>query len=465
MPNIIQIEELVYSRLPRISKSEWLKMLSKQGVANDYALLLDDYLLIEQTDYRFSNGNYISSERTVYNIDYTTYDTAENTPNPDNTEEIITVRYDSTHDRYYVYYTHFPIEDIPQTPDLSHILSEADIPSSDLFVQAPVEEQLVSFLPPKQQQPEPKKTQPSVSSTPSIPTTEYRKPWRQKRLAQLKELYLAGYTLRQIVNEFDCTPEGAIYQLKTYLGIEHPFEQKNDEPKAQQSQQPTPPKSSPSQQPKIKEKHIGRYTWDGEIVLSYLYSHPRATVNEIASSQYGSGYKAAKRDIIQCLTGYFSGYVEKDHRTGGYRLNQKGINEIRPYIESQGTPEISLEEYQSMLQHLHRSKNANGHIAPHKIILMLAIISYFKKHVVRVMEIDNDMKVFFMDYWRKYVHSDEWSPNIRMPWEHMGSEPFWHWVNEGSTTEAYLDDDLYYMIHHSKESRIKLKQTLLDLLK
>ena len=268
--------------------------------------------------------------------------------------------------------------------------------------------------------------------------------------------------MRQIVNEFDCTPEGAIYQLKTYLGIEHPFEQKNDAPKPQQ---PTPPKSSPSQQPKIKEKHIGRYTWDGEIVLSYLYSHPGATVNEIASSQYSSGYKAAKRDIIQCLTGYFSGYVEKDHRTGGYRLNQKGINEIRPYIESQGTPEISLEEYQSMLQHLHRSKNANGHIAPHKIILMLAIISYFKKHVVRVMEIDNDMKVFFMDYWRKYVHSDEWSPNIRMPWEHMGSEPFWHWVNEGSTTEAYLDDDLYYMIHHSKESRIKLKQTLLDLLK
>ena len=118
MPNIIQIEELVYTRLPRISKSEWLKMLSKQGVSNDYALLLDDYLLIEQTDYRFSNGNYISSERTVYNIDYTTYDTAENTPNPDNTEEIITVRYDSTHDRYYVYYTHFPIEDIPHTPDL-----------------------------------------------------------------------------------------------------------------------------------------------------------------------------------------------------------------------------------------------------------------------------------------------------------------------------------------------------------
>lgn len=232
MPNIIQIEELVYTRLPRISKSEWLEMLSKQGVANDYALLLDDYLLIEQTDYRFSNGNYISSERTVYNIDYTTYDTAENTPNPDNTEEIITVRYDSTHDRYYVYYTHFPIEDIPHTPDLSHILSEADIPSSHPFVQAPIEEQLVSFLPTKPQQLEPKKTQPSVSSTPSTTTNEYRKPWRQKRLARLKELYNKGYTLRQLLNEFDgCTEQGIIYQLKTYLGFQTPFaKQSNGHP-------------------------------------------------------------------------------------------------------------------------------------------------------------------------------------------------------------------------------------------
>ena len=464
MPNIIQIEEWVYTRLPRISKSEWLKMLSKQGVANDYALLLDDYLLIEQTDYRFSHGNYISSERTVYNIDYTMYDTAENTPNPDNTEEIITVRYDSTHDRYYVYYTHFPIEDIPHTPDLSHILSEADIPSSHPFVQAPVEEQLVSFSTPKQQQSEQEKTQPTTLSTTS---TEYRKPWRQKRLARLKELYHAGYTLRQIVNEFECTPEGAIYQLKIYLGIDHPFEQKKEEPKIQPGVSPKSNGESglrlekQTHAPKTKEKHIGRYTWDGEIILSYLYNHPGATINEIASSMR----PLTKREINKCLTGYFFIYVEKDSRTGGYRLNQKGINEIRPYIESQGTPEISIEAYQSMFQHLQRSKNANGHIAPQKIILMLAVISHTKKYLGRVMKIDADMKVFFMDYWRKYVHSDEWTPSILMAWNDMGAEPFWHWVNEGSTTEAYLDDDLFYMIHHIKESRIKLKQTLIDLMK
>ena len=223
MPNIIQIEELVYSRLPRISKSEWLKMLSKQGVANDYVLILDDYLLIEQTDYRFSNGNYISSERTVYNIDYTTYDTAENTPNPDNTEEIIIVRYDSTHDRYYVYYTHFPIEDIPHTPDLSHILSEADIPSLHPFVQAPAEKHIDTPVTPRSVQPTPQ-PKPEPTPTPSFTSTEYHKPWRQKRLTRLKELYNKGYSIQQILMEFEgCTEAGVKYQLKTYLGIEHPF--------------------------------------------------------------------------------------------------------------------------------------------------------------------------------------------------------------------------------------------------
>lgn len=367
MPNIIQIEELVYTRLPRISKSEWLKMLSKQGVSNDYALLLDDYLLIEQTDYRFSDGNYISSERTVYNIDYTTYDTAENTPNPDNTEEIITVRYDSTHDRYYVYYTHFPIEDIPHTPDLSHILSEADIPSSHPFVQAPVEEQLVSFLPPKQQQPEQKKTQPSVSSTPSIPATEYRKPWRQKRLAQLKELYHAGYTLRQIVNEFDCTPEGAIYQLKTYLGIDHPFEQKNDAPKPQ-----------PQPQPKLQEH----------------------------------------------------------------------------------TPKNGTEYYKKLFCNMCRSKNEYGEYAPHKVILMLAVLQILKYPSFPFKK-DFRLQVAFMDNWQKYVKSSHWTPNLNMPWEHMPSEPFWQ--GEPNSREASVDPQLQKLIMN-KDTRKELKASLISLL-
>lgn len=68
-------------------------------------------------------------------------------------------------------------------------------------------------------------------------------------------------------------------------------------------------------------------------------------------------------------------------------------------------------------------------------------------------------------YWTDVdEHCADWTPNIYMPWEHMTSEPFWHWVTEGSTTEAYLDDDLYYMIHHGKSARIALKNTLIEML-
>lgn len=136
MSSIIQIEELVYTRLPHTSAEEWMGMLLQQGVPEPFVNLLDDYLLIEQTDYRFDNGEYLSSERTVYNIDYTTYDIEENAPNPDNTEEIVSVKYDSERDIFYVYHTHYVkiqvlIEEYP------YIFSEADAPSSLPSIQSP----------------------------------------------------------------------------------------------------------------------------------------------------------------------------------------------------------------------------------------------------------------------------------------------------------------------------------------
>lgn len=69
MSKIIRIEELVYSRVPHVSKDDWIDMLSAQGVHIDYTTFKDDYLLLEQSDYRFENGKMISSVRMVYNID------------------------------------------------------------------------------------------------------------------------------------------------------------------------------------------------------------------------------------------------------------------------------------------------------------------------------------------------------------------------------------------------------------
>lgn len=129
MNNIIQIEELVYSRLPKVCNADWIEMLSKQGVSKSYAVLMDDYLLVEQSDYRFDKDEYISSERIVYNTDFATYDNAENAANPKNTETIVTVRYDRKRDLYFVYHTHFCKSD-NQRNYFPFIFSEADTPAS-----------------------------------------------------------------------------------------------------------------------------------------------------------------------------------------------------------------------------------------------------------------------------------------------------------------------------------------------
>lgn len=134
MHNIIQIEELVYGRLPHVSKADWIAMLTEHGAHADYTTFKNDNLLIEQSDYRFSNGKMISSERIVYNIDYLTYDTARNAPAPENTTEKVTTRYEEKNNRYFVYCTHYlkPKEEIA----LEDIYAEADMPINGIFHQA-----------------------------------------------------------------------------------------------------------------------------------------------------------------------------------------------------------------------------------------------------------------------------------------------------------------------------------------
>lgn len=223
MAKFIQIEELVYGRLPHVSKADWINMLTEQRVHSDYTVLMDDYLLLEQSDYRFANGQMISSERVVYNIDFVTYGIAKNAPEPEDTEEVVVVHYDTDTDRFFVRYVHYPASEAYTAPDLSYILSEADIPSTKPAIQAPAETRTEKPVVQHHIQPTQKPAK-KPTYIPAVSSTEYHKPWRQKRLTRLKELYNKGYSIQQILMEFEgCTEAGVKYQLKTYLGIEHPF--------------------------------------------------------------------------------------------------------------------------------------------------------------------------------------------------------------------------------------------------
>lgn len=141
MSKIIQVEELVYSRLPKVSEADWIEMLSKQGVSKSYAILMDNYFLVEQSDYRFDKDEYICSKRIVFNTDFATYDNAENTASPKNTETIVTFRYDSKRDLHFVYHTHFSKSE-NQRKDFPFIFSEADTPASLPSSQIPSEADL-----------------------------------------------------------------------------------------------------------------------------------------------------------------------------------------------------------------------------------------------------------------------------------------------------------------------------------
>lgn len=134
MSKIIRIEEMVYSRLPHVSKADWIDMLINNGVNADYTTILNDYLLLEYADYRFKGDKMLSSERRVYNIDYCTYDLEENADADDDTLEITYVHYNRSIDHYIVRYAHYPASEKYTSPELPYVFSETDAPE-DVFVE------------------------------------------------------------------------------------------------------------------------------------------------------------------------------------------------------------------------------------------------------------------------------------------------------------------------------------------
>lgn len=109
----------------------------------------------------------------------------------------------------------------------------------------------------------------------------------------------------------------------------------------------------------------------------------------------------------------------------------------------------TIEIYRKMLLNMHRAPGSNGTKAPHKVILMLAILGYYKNKSVRSIPSNikmSDLQVLFADYWRKYVNSSQgWTQNLSTPWERMDSEPFWHRCSDTSKG-CFLDPTLQELI-------------------
>lgn len=371
MRKIVQIEELRYGRRESYDEAALDEMIEcfKGNFDNEIpqTSLSPFYPLIERTLYQFDDGKLTGSKRTLYLLGQEIRDQKYVEWYPDWNREAPTVFYDAKRDEYVVRHIRYKVD--KSTPRfISQALAEADCPRKSKDIQAPPETPTTAPLSAPKAQPAPQ-PKPEPTPTPSFTSTEYHKPWRQKTLSELRRLYNAGKSLKEIASIMGKFEVSIVYQLKTYLGVEHPFEKA-----------PQQPVSKPQSRTQSKPQ-------------------PPTSMN-------------------------------------------------------------GIEYYKDLFHNMRRAKNEFGELAPHKIILMLAVLQVLKYPSFPFKK-DLRLQVAFMDNWQKHVKSSHWTPNLNMPWEHMPSEPFWQ--GEPNSREASVDPQLQKLIMN-KDTRKELKASLISLL-
>jgi len=141
-----------------------------------------------------------------------------------------------------------------------------------------------------------------------------------------------------------------------------------------------------------------------------------------------------------------------------------------------------LNKYVEYFSHLNRSVR-NGENAPHKLVLLLAVLQRFDLGVYRstIIPLDEALINAFESLWNKYVKTSTFNPDVAMPFYHMDSEPFWSLVPKSqdkiifSSTPsvrmfnhcfkgAQIDWDLYNLCKDSSSNDV-LRYTLISQLK
>lgn len=92
--------------------------------------------------------------------------------------------------------------------------------------------------------------------------------------------------------------------------------------------------------------------------------------------------------------------------------------------------EDQLAYYLNQLKKLRRDKNKTRGAAPHKPVLILAIIEGIQEGDIfnNRIEINPDLVLSFKDIWSKVVFTEH-TANFALPFFHMRSEPFWRLVS------------------------------------
>lgn len=111
----------------------------------------------------------------------------------------------------------------------------------------------------------------------------------------------------------------------------------------------------------------------------------------------------------------------------------------------------SLNYYIYHLSHLHTARY-KGKAAPHKAVLLLAVMELIEQGVITSNEIEltDSLVDKFNDIWHRYRGATSiFTPDIGKPYYHMQHEPFWHLVEEGD--ENYMLAESLGLPHVAKK--------------
>jgi putative restriction endonuclease len=96
-------------------------------------------------------------------------------------------------------------------------------------------------------------------------------------------------------------------------------------------------------------------------------------------------------------------------------------------------PTDLLSEYIGIFGHLHRNQNPRWGGAPHKPVLLLAVLDEMEHGRIAENRIELTLELIlaFRDYWRVLVTKDTWQQRIANPFRYMVHEGFWELVKNG----------------------------------
>lgn len=145
-----------------------------------------------------------------------------------------------------------------------------------------------------------------------------------------------------------------------------------------------------------------------------------------------------------------------------------------------------LHQYTYAFSHLNRNK-LRGEVAPHKPVLLLAIIDYVEEKLLteegreqlkQPIPFRPELQSKFNHRWTKHVHSKVFKPSFVNPIIHMQNEPFYHLIPhpnrmydgthsmlavESAFQGIQLDNELMQLIFQP-DTRTQLRQTLHEMI-